>query len=80
MMATFCEDKIVNLLRENDVVGSFRSILILTVIGMTTSVLQRLTIFKFKDNVSLDVGHIGLEVSIVINFIILLKILGNSTE
>jgi hypothetical protein len=46
---------------------------LLEVIGMMTSVLQRLIIYRFKDNVTLDMWHISLELSIVINSVFFLK-------
>jgi len=53
-----------NLLREATIVSAFSILCAFNTLGMLTSVLQKLITFRFKDNVTLAVGHLCFEFSI----------------
>lgn len=65
-LTSYCEDLALSMAGEEGVISSFKIVNMITIIGMMTSVMQRLTVYKFKDNVSLDQFHIILELGIVV--------------
>ena len=71
----YCQRAVDKMISEMSLLNSFIGLVFLTVVGMITSVAQRLTIYKFKDNVTLDLNHIALEVAIVVVNIMFLQAL-----
>lgn len=50
----------------DQIFGLFDIIIILACVGYVTAVVQKLTVMRLKDNVDLQIGRIGLEISVVL--------------
>lgn len=62
----FCPQFIEDLKEEYSILQMFSIFVIINTLGMLTSVTQKLTIFRVKDNVTLNYIQMGLETSIVL--------------
>ena len=72
----FCPDAITLLDESYQFVGVFTLLMIISTIGMISSFIQKIVIFRVKDNVSLNVGLMLLELSIAftgISFIVMVN-------
>jgi len=68
-MCPVLKDQFVSL---ENIIAYFYVVVLITGIGYFTSIIQKLTIFKLKDNVSLSAGRLFLEGSIVVTSVIFL--------
>jgi len=67
LQTEFCSRETELIFHEQDIMGYFTIVMVTLFIGTVVSVTQRLLTYRFKDNVTLDVWHVLLELSISIN-------------
>jgi hypothetical protein len=62
----FCAESADNFLQMNNLISILNALVIFTCIGYLTAVIQKFTVLRLKDNVQISIGHIALEISIVV--------------
>jgi hypothetical protein len=78
VLENFCQTEIDNLLNEASFVKIFYLVMFITSIGMLTSILQKIVHFVYKDNVTLNITHMVLELSICITSLLFIFMYNNS--
>jgi hypothetical protein len=66
VVKAYCENSIDNFTQFNEIYGILYVIVLFAGVGYLTAVIQKLTIIRLKDNVQLSLGHMLLEIAIVI--------------
>ena len=65
---------------EYNILNNFGAFLIVTIVGLSTSICQRLATYKYKDNVDLDTNHLAIELSICIVAFLFQRTISRKTE
>jgi len=79
VLEEFCGGEIDHLKEEYAVVKIFYMLMVISCIGMFSSVVQKLVSYKYKDNVTLNVVQIGLEASITVSSFIFIIMYSNTS-
>ena len=66
VLGKFCPDFIKDMTSLHEYMSIFVFIVTINTLGMTTQVIQKLVIFRIKDNVTLNYVHLSLETSIAV--------------
>jgi hypothetical protein len=78
VLIKYCNSEIDLIMQENAIVGIFSTVLLFNTFGMMTSVIQKILTFRYKDNVTIPLGQMSLELSITVMGLIYLSIFTNS--
>lgn len=78
MQQDFCEGEIAHIEQEFAIVKVFYILMIISALGMFSSVVQKLVSYKYKDNVSLNFVQVGLESSIIVSSILFIIMYNNT--
>lgn len=78
VLENFCQTEIDNLLEEASFVKIFYLVMFITSIGMVASILQKIVHFVYKDNVTLNITHMILELSICITSLLFIFMYNNN--
>ena len=73
----FCEGEIDHVVSEYRAVRIFYFVMILTCIGMISSIIQKFVQYKYKDNVTLNYSQIFLEFSLFVTSILFIVMFNN---
>ena len=77
VLKPFCEGEIDHVVQEYKAVKLFYIVMIITCIGMLSSIIQKLVQLKYKDNVSLNFSQISLEFSLFVTSILFIVMFNN---
>lgn len=77
VLENFCQREIDNLLKEANFVKIFYMVMIISAVGMLTSIFQKIVHFIYKDNVTLNITHMMLELSICITSVLFIYMYSN---
>lgn len=80
VLESFCQTEIDNILVEYNFVKLFYIVMVISAVGMVTSILQKTVHFVYKDNVTLNITHIMLELSICLTSLLFIFMFSNKTH